>query len=149
MPEINEANATRAEILGITPTGGKNRGRKNPSPVTVDRVEQIAALITKGKSRDYCLKYIEENFGTHNKCHKADLYNKAVKLLTPKDWEEEKQRIVAKNIAVLENIVEKCTDKEDYKNALDAIKTLHTLFGIGGKTVGVKTAEEEIIIHFD
>lgn len=124
-----------------------------PTDVTVDRVRYVADMLASGKSNAKCRKYIKEEYGVKDDRTIDSYMTAAYRFITPQNWDEEKERLVTKNIRTLEKIVEKSMDKESYRMAKEAIDSLNKMFGIGGQnsvTIAKnKNGEEMINISFD
>lgn len=124
-----------------------------PSPETIQRVEYIAEQLAKGKSDTNMRRWLIKECELTDKRTLDSYLTAAYRLLTPVDWDEEKTRIVSKNIKTLETIIDKTMDKEQYKLAREAIDSLNRMFGVGGSNGVVinknDKGDEQIIISFD
>lgn len=122
-----------------------------PTDATILRVRQAADMLADGKSDKTVRKWFAEEFGL-GRCSVEDYMGAVYRYLTPKDWNEEKERVVVKNLKRLETMVEKCMAKENYKTAKECIDSINKMFGLTGNAVCItKTPDgaENITINFE
>lgn len=150
MPIGNE----KAKEMGIYLNTNKAHSNEPPAPSqpTVSRVRQAAEMIASGKSDISVRKWFIKEYNLAD-CTVDEYMNAVYRYLTPNDWDEEKNRVMTKNVKTLEKIIEKCCEKENYKVAREAIESLNKMFGItGGNSVMIakdNQGNEAIKISFE
>ena len=123
-------------------------------PQTIMRVDEIAQMISDGKSRTTIQNYIKENYGVQDRQARA-YYNAALRLLIPDEdkYDEYRKALIQANIDRLEKMIEKMIDgnRDDMKLAKECIAELNKLIGMGDKTNIMinKNDEETFIIQID
>lgn len=124
-----------------------------PQDATVEKVRYIAELLASGKSDAKVRKYITSEYLVKDDRTIDSYMAAAYRYLTPADWNEEKERICAKNIKTLQTIIDKCLDKENYKVARECIDTLNKTIGLyGGNSITMmkdNKGNEAIKINFE
>lgn len=123
-----------------------------PTKQTQARVVEVAKGIAKGWSRLTALERIKEMYDVGDD-QALKYYASAIKYLVPDD-PEFRQRMINKNIARLENIIEQSLQDGDMKVANECIRTLNQMMGIGGNKVTIGQADPDgtqkvIEISFD
>lgn len=111
------------------PKRGKMDLSESEAP-TVQRVLQIADRLAKGESRMGIQKWIQDNWKIGDRQARA-YYMAAVRYLTPDDIDDYKKGLIQINLDRLEQIVEKTMDGNNYTLAIQAIKELNKMLGIG------------------
>lgn len=116
------------------------------------RVLEVAKMISEGKTRETCLKYVMESQDV-KLAQAKQYYDAAIRFLVPDDIDKYKQEVLAKNFKRLETIVERgMKDSADLRLAKEAIAELNRMCGIGGNKVTMaksKDGDEMIQINFD
>lgn len=137
LPLVHVAHRTKEQIAN----GAQNEAE------TERRVFEIVDMIVKGKSETSCLKHLQEryNIGVNTA---YNYYLSAVKFLMPKDVDEYKEKMLAKNIKRLETIIEKTMDKENYRDAIQALKEINRIVCPNNNTVSVATTDTVFQIKF-
>lgn len=139
----------KAKEMGIYLNTNRAASSEAPAPsqAVVERVRHAADMLASGKSDRTVRKWFIQEYGLKD-CTVDEYMSAVYRYLTPANWDEEKERVVSKNIKTLEKIVEKCMDKENYKTAREAIDSLNKMFGISGNnsiTIAKNKEGEEII----
>ena len=114
---------------------------------TERRVFEIVEMIVKGKSETSCLKHLQDTYNIGVKTAN-NYYLSAVKFLMPKDVDDYKEKMLAKNIKRLEMIIEKTMDKENYRDAIQALREINRLVSPNNNTVSVATTDTVFQIKF-
>lgn len=124
-------------------------------PQTIMRVDEIAQMISDGKSRTTIQNYIKDNYGVQDRQARA-YYNAALRLLIPDEdkYDEYRKALIQANIDRLEKMIEKMIDgnRDDMKLAKECIAELNKLIGMGDKTnimINKNDDEETFIIQID
>ena len=121
-------------------------------PQTIERVQKVSELISKGMSRQSVQLYIRENYQVGERQARA-YYSAAMKYLLPEDEDEYRKGLIQANIERLEKIIEQgMTDNQNLKIAREAISELNKMLGIGGNKVQIAKngeGDELIQITFD
>lgn len=97
---------------------------------TVQRVMDIAERVSKGESRMGLQRWMQENWEIGDRQARA-YYMAAVRYLIPDDIDDYKKGLIQANLDRLEQIVEKTMDGNNYTLAIQAIKELNKMLGIG------------------
>lgn len=141
MPQIRgeHVRSKEAKEKGIWLT----RKDAPPTQTSIDRIIQVANLISKGKSDATILKMIKDEWGITEENNRRLYLNAAYRYLTPKDWGEEREKIYTRNIQSLQKIIEKCTDKDNHRAAIEAINTLNKMIGVGTNTNTITFKKDE------
>lgn len=126
-------------------------------PETIRRVNELAKMISAGKSRDTIQKYAMEEYQIKDAQARA-YYRAALRTLIPdeKHFDEYRRGLIEANLNRLEKIVEKCIDSNDANmlaNARQAIAEINRMV-MGGNENKVTIAknsqgEETIEITFE
>lgn len=124
-------------------------------PLTIMRVDEIAQMISDGKSRSTIQKYIKDNYGVKERQARC-YYNAALRLLIPDEdkYDEYRKALIQANIDRLEKMIEKNIDgnRDDMKLAKECIAELNKLIGMGDKTnimINRNDNEETFVIQID
>ena len=123
-------------------------------PTTVMRLQDVATLLSEGKSRATIIKYMQDKYGIAYTTAK-DYYADGIKYLLPQDENEYRKELIQANIERLELIYQRAMEEGDYKNAKDAVSELNKVAGAGkeGISVGINTDKgndtQQIFIRFD
>lgn len=119
-----------------------------PSNTTRYRVKEVAKRIAKGKTRDYCLDFIQETYKLSEQ-QSIKIYNSAMKYLIPTEPEQQ-EMIRAKLYARYEDLYEQAIEAKNFKVAREVLDSEAKIAGlVSGTKIGVKTENEEIVIAFD
>ena len=124
-----------------------------PTEQTEARILVISDMLASGKSEMKVRKFLSTEYGLKDP-RSLDYYMAAAyRVLLPKDWNEEKERLCAKNLKTLQTIIDKCLDKENYKVAREAIDSMNKMLGITGQNAVIlnkdNNGNEQIVISFD
>lgn len=120
-------------------------------PQTVMRVQNLAKMISQGKSRETIQNFVMENYNVGQR-QAINYYSAAVRYLLPENEEEYRKGLIQTNIERLENIAETCIENNNYKDAIAAIKEINNIVNPNKNqvTIGKNNLGEEIIqINFD
>lgn len=124
-------------------------------PQTIMRVDEIAQMISDGKSRKTIQQYIKDNYGVKERQARA-YYTAALRLLIPdeSEYDEYRKGLIQANIDRLEKIIERSItgNTQDMKVAKDCISELNKMMGLGDKTnimINKNNEEETFIIQID
>ena len=111
---------------------------KSSTLTTQIRIREVAELIAKkGYSRQACIDYIEEKWGV-GRTQSDKYFRAAVEYLIPGDGEEYRKNLIAKNMAILETMLQTALDRNDLQNANSIINTINKMLGVGSKQVEIK-----------
>lgn len=117
------------------------------SAETERRVFEIADMIVKGKTRQTCIAHLKEKYNISHKI--ADTYYLAsIEYLMPKDVDKHRNQLIEKNLIRLERIIEKTMDRENYRDAINAIKEINRIINPNNNTVEVATKDTAFKIRF-
>lgn len=128
-------------------------GTKKATVATTARIIELAEKITnEGYGRQAIKKYAEENYGLSD-TQSERYWTAALKYLVPEDPEKYREALIGRNFSVLESLLQKSIERNDFKTALDVVKVMNTLLGVGGKQVEIKDKdgsgeERKIVISF-
>lgn len=114
---------------------------------TERRVFEVADMIVAGKTRESCIKHLTQTYNI-SKVTAEDYYVASVNYLMPKDIDENRQQLIEKNLKRLERIVEKTMDRENYREAINAIKEINRCINPNNNTVEVATKDTAFKITF-
>lgn len=118
------------------------------SPETERRVFEVADMVVKGKTKQTCITHLREKYGIGERTADA-YYNASIEYLMPKDVDKHRNQLIEKNLIRLEKIIEKTMDKENYKDAINAIKEINRCINPNGNTVEVATKDTAFRIKFN
>lgn len=124
-------------------------------PQTIMRIDEIAQMISDGKSRSTIQKYIKDNYGVKD-AQARTYYRAALRVLIPDEdkYDEYRKALIQANIDRLEKMIEKNIDgnRDDMKLAKECISELNKLIGMGDKTnimINRNDNEETFVIQID
>lgn len=126
-------------------------------PQTIMRVDEVAQMISNGKSRQTCQQWIKDTYGVQDRQARA-YYNAALRLLIPDESKFDKYRkaLIQANIDRLEKIIEVCIESNDanmLSQARQCVAELNKMLGVTSQnTVMINKndeGDEQIIISFD
>lgn len=127
-------------------------------PQTIMRVDEVAQMISEGKSRQTCQQWIKDTYGVQDRQARA-YYSAALRLLIPDEskFDEYRKALVQANIDRLEKIIEVCIESNDanmLSQARQCIAELNKMFGLTDKnnTVMINKdadGDEQIVITFE
>lgn len=103
-----------------------------------DLAEKIAA---SGWTRMDVIKYVKENYGLGDVQAKR-YWIAANKVFIPDELDKYRESLFNKNIALLESIIKKALSSNNLKEANNAIKTLSSMLGYGGKQIEIKDGDK-------
>lgn len=116
-------------------------GAKKATAATEARLYEISRLIVdSGYSRTDVIDYCSENWGI-SRSHSEKYYYGALHSLIPKNPEQYREALVARNFNLAENILKKALERNDFTNANAALKILNSMLGVGSKAVEIKDKE--------
>lgn len=118
------------------------------SPETERRVFEVADMVVKGKTKQTCITHLREKYNITDRIANA-YYNASIEYLMPKDVDKHRNQLIEKNLIRLEKIIEKTMDKENYKDAINAIKEINRCINPNGNTVEVATKDTAFRIKFN
>lgn len=130
------------------------RLNKGVGPASAARIQQVAKWLSQGKSRATIIDNLMTQYDI-NADTAADYYNDGVRFLLPDDEAAYKEQLIKANATRLETIYEKAMERNDYKNAREAIAELNKMAGITGNGVKIginndkQNDSQQIIIKFD
>lgn len=128
-------------------------GNEKSKVSTTIRIMDIAELIVKkGYGRMECMKYAQEAYGISEKQSERYYYG-ALNYLRPEDPEGYREALISRNFSVMEELLKRAMDSNDTKTALDVVKAMNSLLGVGGKQVEIadkdkEGGEKKIVISF-
>ena len=125
----------------------KTTQKRQNEQETEKRVFELVDMIVKGKSQESCLNYIVEKYGIKRK-NAEYYYRSAIDVLIPKNMDEYKAEVIAKNFKRLETIIEKTMDRENYRDAIQALKEINRIVCPNNNTVSVATTDTVFQIKF-
>lgn len=129
-------------------------GAKKATVATEARIIEIAEKITKdGYGRQAIMKYIKDEWGLSDSQAERYYYS-ALKYLVPADAEKYREALINRNFCVMESMLQSALERNDLKTALDIVKVMNNLLGVGGKQVeisdkGKDGEEKKIVISFN
>ena len=118
------------------------------TPETERRVFEVADMIVAGKTRQTCVAHLREKYGIGEKIADA-YYCASVQYLMPKDVDKHRNQLIEKNLIRLEKIIEKTMDRENYRDAIAAIKEINRCINPNNNTVEVATKDTAFRISFN
>lgn len=124
-----------------------------PEELTMLRINEVAKLISKGKSRATCIEYIMNTYDLAYNTAK-NYYVTAIKSLYRLD-DDVRKGLIQANIDRLEKIIESCIEgnSAEKKVARECITELNKMLGVTSQnTVMINKndeGDEQIIISFD
>ena len=125
------------------------KGRKNtavqtlkegekPTPLTIVRAEEMAKLVSQGKSRETIIQASMEKYGI-KRAQAQRIWCAAVEFLMPDDEDAYRKKLIQANFERLETIIERALETNQLKVARDAIDSMNKMLGIGhGIQVGIR-----------
>lgn len=128
-------------------------GNEKSKVATTIRIMDIADLIVKkGYGRMECIRFVQEQWGLSEKQAERYYYG-ALNYLKPEDAEGYREALINRNFSVMEELLQRAMESGDTKTALDVVKAMNTLLGVGGKQVeisdkGKEGEEKKIVISF-
>lgn len=117
------------------------------SPESEKRVFEVADMIVAGKTRETCIKHLTETYNISNRIA-DDYYIASIEYLMPKDVDKHRKQLIEKNLKRLEKIVEKTMDRDNYRDAINAIKEINRCIQPDKNTVEVATKDTAFKITF-
>ena len=99
------------------------------------------------------LQYVKDTWGLSD-TQAQRYWMAAVNYLRPKEPEKYREAIISKNIDLLETIIRRALESNNLKEANNAIKTLNSMLGVGGKSVEIADKDaagedRKIVISFN
>lgn len=129
-------------------------GNQKSTVSTEIRIYELTdRIVNSGWSRMDILQYVKDTWGLSD-TQAQRYWMAAVNYLRPKDPEKYRDAIIAKNMDLLETIIRKALESNNLKEANNAIKTLNSMLGVGGKSVEIADKdsageERKIVISFN
>ena len=119
------------------------------SPQTIERVTNLAKMLSKGMSRKSAQEWIMTNYDVSGRQARA-YYTAALRYLIPDNEEEYKRGLIQANIDRLETIIERtmAEGSADYKSAIAAIKEINRLVAPNENSIEVATKDAAFRIKF-
>jgi len=116
---------------------------QTPRLETELRINYITdALVKSAWTRYDVVQYCKDTYGL-SETQGEKYYTAAVKNILPKNPEAYRETLIARNMATLENMLKKCLDRENFKQANEVIKTINSMLGVGGKQVEIKDKDNK------
>lgn len=118
------------------------------------KIQDLACVIAeKGYGRIACKKYASEKWGM-SEAQAEKYYYGALKYLRPDNPDEYREALISRNFSVLEKLLQDSIDRADTKVALDVVKVMNAMLGVGGKQVEFNEkdkdgGEKKIVISFN
>lgn len=119
------------------------------NPQTIERVTNLAKMLSKGMSRKSAQEWIMTNYDVSARQARA-YYSAALRYLIPDNEEEYKRGLIQSNIDRLETIIERtmAEGSADYKSAIAAIKEINRLVAPNENSIEVATKDAAFRIKF-
>lgn len=117
------------------------------TPETERRVFELVDLIVNGKTKETCLLFLMDKYNI-GKQMANEYYWASLEYLLPKDVDEHRKILIEKNLVRLEKIIEKTMDRENYRDAIQAIRELNRLVIPNNNSVSVVTNDTAFQIKF-
>lgn len=116
---------------------------------TIERVTNLAKMISEGISRKSAQEWIMTNYDVSARQARA-YYSAALRYLIPDNEEEYKRGLIQSNIDRLETIIERtmAEGSADYKSAIAAIKEINRLVAPNENSIEVATKDAAFRIKF-
>ena len=116
---------------------------------TIERVTNLAKMLSEGMSRKSAMEWIMTNYGVGDRQARA-YYTAALRYLIPDNEEEYKRGLIQANINRLETIIERtmAEGSADYKSAIAAIKEINRLVAPNENSIEVATKDAAFRIKF-
>lgn len=110
-------------------------------------------MAEKGYGRLASLRYASEKWGI-SQVQAEKYYRSALRYLRPENPEEYREALIARNFSVLEKLLQDAIDHNDTPTALNVVKVMNGLLGVGGKQLEVAEkdkdgGEKRIVISFN
>lgn len=119
---------------------------QKPSLQTEVRINFLTeALVKSGWTKYDLIQYAKTEWNLSD-CQAEKYYYATCKNIIPKDPEAYREAMIARNLTTLENILKKCLDRENFKQANEVIKTINTILGVGGKQVEIQDKNTNNVI---
>lgn len=118
------------------------------------KIQELAGVIAeKGYGRLASMKYAAEKWGM-SQAQAEKYYYGALKYLRPDNPEEYREALIARNFSVLEKLLQDAIEHNDTPTALNVVKTMNGLLGVGSKQLEVAEkdsggGEKRIVISFN
>ena len=116
---------------------------------TIERVTNLAKMLSEGMSRKSALEWIMTNYEVGDRQARA-YYTAALRYLIPDNEEEYKRGLIQANINRLETIIERtmAEGSSDYKSVIAAIKEINRLVAPNENSIEVATKDAAFRIKF-
>ena len=130
------------------------KGTQKATIATQIKIQEVASLIVeKGYGRMACLKYCKEKWGL-SETQGDRYYSAALIYLRPENPDEYREALISRNFGVLEELLQRAMDSNDTPTALNVVKVMNGLLGVGGKQVEFNEKDKEggekkIVISFN
>lgn len=118
------------------------------------KIQELANVMAeKGYGRLASMKYASERWGISEKQAEKYYYG-ALNYLRPDNPEEYREALIARNFSVLEKLLQDAIEHNDTPTALNVVKTMNGLLGVGSKQLEVAEkstdgGEKRIVISFN
>lgn len=118
------------------------------------KIQELANVMAeKGYGRLASMKYASERWGISEKQAEKYYYG-ALNYLRPEDPDKYREALIARNFSVLEKLLQDAIEHNDTPTALNVVKTMNGLLGVGSKQLEVAEkstdgGEKRIVISFN
>lgn len=109
---------------------------------------ELSEMIAKsGCSKFDVIRYARDNWGI-SRTQAERYYTSACKMLMPDDTDKWRELMISRNFATLEELLHMAMERSDVKSAVDVVKAMNQMLGIGDRKVAVQTEDAKIIVSF-
>lgn len=118
------------------------------------KIQELANVMAeKGYGRLASMKYASDRWGI-SQAQAEKYYYGALNYLRPDNPEEYREALIARNFSVLEKLLQDAIEHNDTPTALNVVKTMNGLLGVGSKQLEVAEkstdgGEKRIVISFN
>lgn len=118
------------------------------------KIQELANVMAeKGYGRLASMKYASERWGM-SQSQAEKYYYGALNYLRPDNPDQYREALIARNFSVLEKLLQDAIDHNDTPTALNVVKVMNGLLGVGGKQLEVAEkdkdgGEKRIVISFN
>ena len=118
------------------------------------KIQELANVMAeKGYGRLASMKYASERWGI-SQAQAEKYYYGALNYLRPDNPEEYREALIARNFSVLEKLLQDAIEHNDTPTALNVVKAMNGLLGVGSKQLEVAEkstdgGEKRIVISFN
>lgn len=142
----------------------RNKTEKTTTPTLKDsqkstlstqlKIQELATVMAeKGYGRLASMRYASEKWGI-SQAQAEKYYYGALNYLRPDNPDQYREALIARNFSVLEKLLQDAIDHNDTPTALNVVKVMNGLLGVGGKQLEVAEkdkdgGEKRIVISFN